>query len=645
LKTRQIDGASTDELSAFAYTPRESLLKDFAARGIVALAPAELGISADVHARVYKKELNAHREKKPITVSTIPDVLEVLKSPGVVSACDQILGENWAIVPFTHNAPFASGARDQMWHKDDNGPYNARKQRHHQSVQIELLYYPQFVREDMGPTATIPYSHYWTFNHEENQDNFAGADHLDFNYLLSGAEREPVNGPDSAYDPDDIVNRRTLHDGRMAGAVSSTKWPLVKTLEAAPLRAGSVIICSHNTFHRGNHRRDDWRLWERNPRFMWRFWLYRTADPVRSGNQTGKSWRGIDPMTKTDLSQANDDVIVLWRYHLHWMQSGVAPPPRPHASGSSYDIEAEANALGEQLLAKHDESEPARIGAAYRLASIADTAIALRHLSRALYIDRESVRRAATYGLIALGPDATDVLLEAARSPIKWVRKAGVHGLGDAGVLTQEVFQAVATCLREDSSVYVRSVAAESLGGLGRRAIATGVGKSLIPGCLEALTQSLSREKNRLCMNVVQNRSLKYARPTDDCDICEGAGVDFGHERFELVRSAVRENVLCSVVTLCSHGGVVAGSSLDSTIQALEEVVRDDTNVISVGFAQDALSRLAHINPENQDPPPAVALLRERLVEILEQSPLHPFEALVRAETSGAVVSSIISRQ
>jgi putative ABC transport system permease protein len=35
-------------------------------------------------------------------------------------------------VPFTHNASFTSGGRDQHWHKDDNGPYNGRKQRHHQ---------------------------------------------------------------------------------------------------------------------------------------------------------------------------------------------------------------------------------------------------------------------------------------------------------------------------------------------------------------------------------------------------------------------------------------------------------------------------------------------------------------------------------
>ena len=71
-----------------------------------------------------------------------------------------------------HNASFLSGPDDQAWHKDDNAPFNGRKHRNHQPVQIEMLYYPQAVAEDMGPTALVPYSHYWTFNHEENNDNF-----------------------------------------------------------------------------------------------------------------------------------------------------------------------------------------------------------------------------------------------------------------------------------------------------------------------------------------------------------------------------------------------------------------------------------------------------------------------------------------
>ena len=165
--------------STVAYTAPENLVREFASRGLVILAPEDLGVSPEVHERVYEVEKRAHDVKERVTPSGVPAVLEVLNAPGLVNACNQLVGENWAIVPFTHNASFTSSGRDQHWHKDDNGPYNSRKQRHHQAVQIEMLYYPQDVHADMGPTATVPFSQYWTFNHEENHDNFAGADHLE----------------------------------------------------------------------------------------------------------------------------------------------------------------------------------------------------------------------------------------------------------------------------------------------------------------------------------------------------------------------------------------------------------------------------------------------------------------------------------
>ena len=156
------------------YSNPNSLVQDFACRGLVVLSPDSLGLSPEIHDRIYAQEVEAHQRRNlsenqgGISPESIPDIFTVLNSPGLVAACNQLIGENWAIVPFTHNAPFLSGARDQHWHKDDNAPFNARKQRHHQSIQLEMLYFPQVVREDMGPTGTIPYAHYWTFDHEEN---------------------------------------------------------------------------------------------------------------------------------------------------------------------------------------------------------------------------------------------------------------------------------------------------------------------------------------------------------------------------------------------------------------------------------------------------------------------------------------------
>ena len=635
---------ATKTYASLPYTEPDNLVRDFASRGIVALPPESLGIPIDTHHRIYTLEKQAYLARKPVTPGGIPDVLKVINAPGVVEACNRIVGRNWAIVPFTHNASFASGARDQHWHKDDNGPYNGRKQRHHQAVQIEMLYYPQDVSDVMGPTATIPYSHYWTFNHEENHDNFAGADHLDFEYQISGMEGVPVSGPDSEYDWEDVVHRRTAHDVRMREAVANTGWPLVRPFEAAPLRAGSVLLYSHNTFHRGNHRRDDWRLWDSHPRFMWRFWIFRTTEPdKRDDDGIGEiSWvsLGADPLTGVDLQEADDNVTVVWRYHNYWMRSGETPPPRPETVGqTTADLEVEARDLYAQLLADGDESEPLRIGAAYKLASIGDHALAVKHLAEALFCHRESVRRAATYGLIATGEQATATFIEATKSPVKWVRKAGVYGLGDCAPLTGEVLSTATSLLHGDPSVYVRAVAAGTLGCLGRRAAATGIGRDLIPQCLAALVYCLEREENRLSMDLAQKRSIKFVRPTDACDICEGNGVDMGLERFEPVRSAVRENALWSMVILCSHGAHLAGNELVSTIEALKTVVRNDKNVICVGFAMDALNRLANLDSEGPSPA-ARDSLRADLLQILDESPIRCWEALVRGGLSTEYLSA-----
>ena len=624
------------DFTPLTYTTPDRLVTDFASRGIVILAPEDLGISDEVHKRVYDCEKKALSEKKRVTTGIIPDVLEVLNAPGLVSACDQLAGKNWAIVPFTHNAVFTSGPRDQHWHKDDNGPYNSRKQRHHQAIQLEMLYYPQDVTLEMGPTATIPYSQYWTFNHEENHDNFAGADHLDFAYVFD-MQSEHVSGPRSKYNVEDIVNQRTDHDIRMRDAVTNTQWPLVLPFEAGPLRAGSVIIYSHNTFHRGNHRRDDWRTWDDNPRFMWRFWLYRTTDPSPNGSTTVVPMNdlGIDPITSVNLSEAPDEATEVWRYHHHWIKTGHAPPPRPESeSASPGQKEREAEALFEQLHAKYDEAEPTRIGAAYKLASIGDSALATKFLGRALHTDRENVRRAATYGLIAVGSDATDTLIEATRSPIKWIRKAGVYGLGDACHLTKNVLHAVTSCLHNDTSVYVRSVAAGTLGCLGRRAVATGTGTDLIPACIDALLQSLSREENRLSMDKAQKRSIKFVRPTDDCDVCEGGGVDFGLDHFDPVRSAVRENALWSIVILCSHGTKILGNALEPTIETLKDIIRTDKNIIDVGYAMDALIRLVNLSTDEVS-----QINRENILNILKTLPVHSWETFIRGGLSLETVS------
>jgi hypothetical protein len=117
-------------------------------------------------------------------------------------------------------------------------------------------------------------------------------------------------------------------------------------------------------------------------------------------------------------------------------------------------------------------------------------------------------------------------------------------------------------------------------------------------------------------MNVAQNRSIKFVRPTDNCDVCEGLGIDYGEKRFEPVRSAVRENALWSLVVLTTHYKNLD----DRAVLMLESIVREDTNVFAVGLAMDALNRADRISEET-----------------LQWSPITDWESLSRCERTLSV--------
>ena len=121
--------------------------------------------------------------------------------------------------------------------------------------------------------------------------------------------------------------------------------------------------------------------------------------------------------------------------------------------------------------------------------------------------------------------------------------------------------------------------------------------------------------------------------------MCEGGPIQDDYERFEPVRSAVRENVLWSIVMLCSHGAAIMGDALEPTIHALKAVVQDDRNAVCVGFASDALTRLANLQPQGESTPPLIRDLREHLLTILKTSPVHSWDALVCAGLNPSAIS------
>merc|ERR1711963_642437 len=115
-------------------------------------------------------------------------------------------------------------------------------------------------------------------------------------------------------------------------------------------------------------------------------------------------------------------------------------------------------------------------------------------------------------------------------------------------------------------------------------------------GCAEELAACLEREPNRLAVDLAQKQNIKFTRPTEECDVCEGSALstplhqaDHYSERFAPVRSSVRENALWSLVILCSQGALELGGALHPTVAALTKVVREDRNAVCVGFGMDAL--------------------------------------------------------
>ena len=166
-----------------------------------------------------------------------------------------------------------------------------------------------------------------------------------------------------------------------------------------------------------------------------------------------------------------------------------------------------------------------------------------------------------------------------------------------------------------------------------------------VPDCFEALLESLGKEENRLAMDKAQQRTIKFVRPTDECDICEGGGVDFGIDRFEPVRSAVRENALWSLVILSSHGAALAGKALEATLLVLRDVIHNDKNAICVGLAMDALNRIAHLHSQDAKEIPLIKNLQTELRKILKDDAIQSWETMVRGGLKPKVLSGLQSSE
>ena len=490
----------------------------------------------------------------------------------------------------------------------------------------------------MAPTAFVPYSQYATFDHDENQEHWA-IEMLDNDFWMKN------RGSSS-----DLPDR----DRRLQAAVDGLDWPFTRQVKVC-VPAGSVVLMPQNLLHRRTRRLDEESSWDKNPRIMWRFWLYRTTEPVaqtpfraNAGEALGCDWLGLqDNISRADLSLATIDQRVVWDCVMAWMR-GDTPPS--HTFYRLPQLEQEKNglsALNSQLRSRGEGLEVVRVGAAYMLGLVGRTQIKCTReaviclLVEALQDDRECVRRAASYGLIVLGPLCTDRLVELVLpgAAAKWVRKAAIFCLGELASPTERVVQVLGAILdpdeREHNSVHLRATAAMALGDILRRVLArdklrkTRAYRSYIRDAVRVLLLCVATEPNRVPNSIRQNRSVYQGYPDDISDICEGGSMVpppcYCERReagpFAAVRSAVKENALWSLVQVCTNihldtsDGLALFLAVDeqqarrgeqdrtfSTILSemktvLSQVATTDDCIHCSGFAMDALNRLANSNP------------------------------------------------
>ncbi len=66
------------------YSKAENLVQEFASRGVAVLCPESLGVSSEIHQRIYEKEKKAVQDQLRITPEVIPEIFDILNAPGLI---------------------------------------------------------------------------------------------------------------------------------------------------------------------------------------------------------------------------------------------------------------------------------------------------------------------------------------------------------------------------------------------------------------------------------------------------------------------------------------------------------------------------------------------------------------------------------
>lgn len=405
--------------------------------GFVVLSPDELG--ADFHAAMFDAACQVHDEARAVGGDSvhlqiigdnlrarIPLLERFLASRTVQGALASVLGEDFVLHPhhFVHEAT----TRDQSFHQDGNLPWNDRAHyRTHRPNWAMLFYYPQEVTEDSGPTEVLPGTQYWTTNFEKDDGAWHRGDAVD----------KHIRPDELATDDLDARDRRLQAVLDLLGIDNVRRHKI-------HLPAGSAVLAHYDLMHRGSRASPAFD----GRRFMYKFYYFRTRDPLRP------SWRNLvaEPLPAPAPSPLDRIVEAIW----HWLRGDADWQPAVVRADQVERIEQAS-------------AEDERVHLAYEIGALAyNDAVMRRELGRLLNRGEEAVRRVMAYAAGIAGAVCEPILLDAMASADARVRRVGTYGAGEARLATKAATYALFDRLENDADDLVRSNAAYALGNIAR---------------------------------------------------------------------------------------------------------------------------------------------------------------------------------
>lgn len=399
------------------------------------------------------------------------------------------------------------------------------------------MYYPQDTVLEMGPTAVLPGSQYWTVDHEEGtaKERHIGEDRL--SYEAAGHIRKKTGD----HSETDRLNEEATRE------LDSNLKEMFVTVPA-----GSFAILHYDLFHRGTRLR----AIEQPTRYMFKFQYFRTADP-RSNSF---------PLLPAPLLSPIDSHAI--HDEMHRFLGGTSLSPLPCKSVPVLVAELRG------------PKEPARICASYSLGRMVrenGSEEALRELVDALQTGPESCRRAGAFGLIAAGQHAVAPLVEAleaadADSPM---RRYALFGFGELGEPSPGVMAALRVAVsRPPPFSYEQTLeigtACVALGLLGQGQLARSQ-----PPVLDEICGLLGRAAGQI------GEDAKPCHPNRSATAEQGSG-----------KYMIREDAAYGLALVCAAAPAAVLDRHRGLVDHLVSLVQDEDRYV-MGYAAAALRCLA----------------------------------------------------